>query len=454
MPRLFAIVLIGVLSVGSTVVAHVTITLDPFEEARKQGLKVTDLHWVWVAIHGSNHVDVREIKRRTIRLGTRDTQGAKAKRRKRWDVNRDGFQDLLVRFKVEDTGLRDAEDKVAVLIGSFKEDTEVFTAYNTFDKGSAGDSSCYAVSGTTKVGIRCEFTESVTPLNLTDLVATINASLSDGTISDESAVVVELFGGEGHQGNKSGTCKRGDGGDRGYASSLFRLDDLKTIASNGQDLYAYVGEEGPNYQDGGSSTVLLGQPIGAISNVFNPPGEKVIGIAGGGGGGGGANHQAGACKRGYNGGDGGVANGSLLEDVSVAGGDGATKRKGQGGNQDGNGTGGSGGHEAGTGGIGGFGSRAEAQWAGSDVASLDWPHGRGGAGGGSIEHGAGGGGGGFGGGSGGGSGFHKGGGGGGGSWARQEAILSPEVGSQLVLGPAGDPGYPVALLTFEVLPTD
>ena len=43
--------------------AHVEIVLDPFDEAKSQGLDVTDLDSVWVAILGSDHLDVRTIKK-------------------------------------------------------------------------------------------------------------------------------------------------------------------------------------------------------------------------------------------------------------------------------------------------------------------------------------------------------------------------------------------------------
>ena len=72
------------LAVSGTARAHVEIELDPFREA--QGRKVTELERVWVAIYGSSHVDVREIKRQTLRLGSRDREGAVANKRKKKDV--------------------------------------------------------------------------------------------------------------------------------------------------------------------------------------------------------------------------------------------------------------------------------------------------------------------------------------------------------------------------------
>jgi hypothetical protein len=382
--------IVALLASVSIARAHVEIMLDPFDEAASQGVKVTELDTVWVAVLGSDHLDVRTIERKTVRLGSRNFDGGAAQRSRLEDVNEDGMDDLLLRFGIEETDLRDAEDNTVVLTGGFVGGSEVFKSYDTMSNGNTPIDKCYTVAGANATGIRCEYTESLVPLDLASLVAKINAIVDDDgvSISDDSAVVVEAYGGNGHEGRAIGHIHAGSGGDRGYASNLLTLSEVLDISQNQADLYIYVGQDGPEYQAGGSSSVVIGKNIFGVSNILDPAGEIVLCIgADGGGGGKGTQTGLGKKRNGYDGGAGAVAAGSLLGDVSAAGEDGAEHNKGRGGNQDGNGAGGSrtnGSHQgkAGTDGIGGFGgvgsSDHMAVWNGSQVANIDWPNGAGG----------------------------------------------------------------------------
>ncbi len=437
---------------AGTAGAHVTMILDPLDAAA--GRPIVALDRVWVAILGSDHVDVRQIARRTLRLGTRDTEGARPRGFLRGDVNDDGFRDLLVSFDVGATGLRVAEDYAAVLTGGFRDGRTIFRAQDTSAQAATPISFCYVVSGESETGMRCEFTQSQAPLDLAALIAEINGVLAPfgGTVTETSSVVVEAYGGHGHDGREVVPCVNiGIGGGRGYGSTLYTVADLEALAAAG--LYLYVAEDGPGYEDGGSASVAIGKPITSVGDIGDPSAEQLLTIGGGGGGGGKSTSQGGNCKGGWDGGAGGMAQPELLRDASAAGQDGATGNKGQGGNQDGAGTGGAatGGSregKAGTDGIGGYGNEGLARWAGADVHSIVWDHGQGGIGGKTDNAGAGGGG--FGGGGGGRGGEHKGGGGGGGSWARQHSVIAPVFRAELALGPSHDPGWPAIVVTFEV----
>lgn len=122
---LVSVVIVTLLAGAGIARAHVEIMLDPFDEAGSQGLEVTELDSVWVAVLGSDHLDVRTIKRKTVRLGSRNVDGALAQRSRLEDVNEDGMDDLLLRFGIEETDLRDAEDNTVVLTGGFVGGSEV-----------------------------------------------------------------------------------------------------------------------------------------------------------------------------------------------------------------------------------------------------------------------------------------------------------------------------------------
>lgn len=339
--RLTALVML-VIGAGSAG-AHVEMKLDPYDEAKNQGLRVTDFDFVQVAVFGLDHVDVRDIKKNTVRLGTRGDTGARARGSRHEDVNADGFPDLLLKFKVEETGLEFSEDKTAVLTGGFTGGRKIFSSYDIFTDPGSTISGCYTVGGSDEAGIRCEYTVSAT-VNIVELVAAINAAIVSGdTITNNSAVVVESYGGKGHDGHELKGVNKipGKGGARGYASTIRTLDELLALAENATDLSLYVGEDGPTNQDGGSSSMVIGKPVTTVIHVLSPVSEKVLTIAAGGGGGGKVTEASIFKQRdGYDGGAGAIAVGDLLGNSSVAGADGAIKNKGQGGNKDGLGSGG------------------------------------------------------------------------------------------------------------------
>ena len=195
--------LLGLL--GSPVQAGINV--DPFGEAAQKGIGIRELDKVWVVIYGSSTLDVREVRKKSLWLGTRDTLGTRARKTKKRDVNDDGFLDLLARFKVEGTGLREAEQRDAVLTVGLKDGVTVFTFYDTSLGVVGGEptSSCQTVfDGADVVGYRCTYTGSLTnnnaPLNVAGLVDNLNSLLGNaGSIDSSSAtVVMESTGKVGH----------------------------------------------------------------------------------------------------------------------------------------------------------------------------------------------------------------------------------------------------------------
>ena len=462
-PLIAAFTAATALLLAAPALAHTTIKVDPSGEAMKSGLSVLDLEHVWVAIYGNDHFDVRDVARRTLRLGSRDTDGARANGFKMRDVNEDGFEDLLARFDVTETGLREASARDAVLTGGLKDGRSVFTAYDS-SLGVTDDpaSNCAnLMSSGDVIGVRCTFTTSMdgnAPLDVAGLVSELNEKLASAGLSvqDNTPVVVELFGGHGHDGAKGTTsvgkkCKAGSGGGRGYARTIRQVSDLENL---GPDLYLYVAEDGPADQRGGAACVLSAQDLDDIGSgqLQNPSAAKIIAIGAGGGGGGHGNADGLECKNGHDGGGGSdIATASTSGDVSTPGYGGSEGGAGYGGNPSsedpGLGGPGYGDGTAGGDGIGGFGSNADATWNGAALTS--WTPGEGGAGADSGK--AGGGGGGFGGGGGAGkSNGHYGGGGGGGGYARKATVAVNSVPSDLILGPSYDPGYGAISLTFSL----
>lgn len=447
------VTLLGLLATSGTASADVAMQLDPFDEAGSAGVDILDLGRVTVVIFGSDHLNPKDVEKETLRLGSRDSMRAQPKSfpQRLQDVDGDGFKDRLAVFDLSETGLQADRHIDAVLTGSLRDGT-AFVAYDSVVTDSDPFSSCLGVlADFALIGMRCSYSTSLIALDLPALVTEINDELSPDNlkVDDSTFVVVEAWGGAGHDGRPE-TCsiassqnhaKGGDGGSGGYAGTAITVSHLKALLDRGTDLYLLVGENGPGDQHGGSSSLVTGE-----LNVLVSPVVSVLVIAGGGGGGG-----KGSCiegnvvtAAGYHGGAGAVAPISTYGNVSVAGADGATAHKGQGGNQDGLGSGGpatAGGSgsrgAAGTDGIGGNGSLDWAVWTESffnEATFYDGVTGKGGEGG-KDEH-AGGGGGGFGGGGGGRAEDNKGGGGGGGGWARQSQtniVLVPFV-NVLVLG--------------------
>jgi len=435
---------------------HVEIVVDPGGVAAERGVTVFDLRRVDVAVLGSDHVEARKVVKRTLRFGRIDARGASAvhARKKVADVNGDGHRDQLFSFRMRYTGLVEGDDAYGVLRGAVRA-SDAFVSAGLLE--SPIDACTPLVDGESTVGVRCTYASSETPLNFSTLVQEINDSLdTSGSVEGDSSVVVELWGGEGHDGSKDETttctAHSGNGGDAGYARTVQTVDGLQALVSSTTDFYLYVGEKGPGNQHGGSASVAIGQAVTDVpdSDKLNPDAERVIAIAAGGGGGGKGTFKDIECHDGRNGGDGATAIATTDSDASTKGDDGGNDHKGHGGNGDGEGAGGAGngGGDAGNSGIGGFGSQGEAGWAGTTLTDGDWSHGKGGEGGDGEN--AGGGGGGFGGGGGGQAADHKGGGGGGGSWARQALVTDEDVDEDLILGSSYDPGTPAIVLTFEV----
>jgi len=454
--------------------------IDPFDRAAARGVTIFDLSEVTVALFGSSEFDVRDIDRDALRLGTLDAVGARPlwghrgkrgfptgpashKRHRAEDVDGDGFEDLLVSFRVDDIDLRKGEHVLVELQGRLRDGRPIRAFDGVIRSSDPIDSCGFVQSGGLDAGYRCTYTSSLEPIDWQSFLTQVNAALAGTTtfqITDDTPVVLEVWGGAGDDGNiehcggSDNPAKGGDGGAGGYASTVLTVADLQAQLSDQTSLYVYVGENSTQNQGGGSATLFVGQKVTGIASadITDPAGQFVLAIGGGGGGGG-----KGTCEsdfdadRGYDGGAGGVATATTSAVASAAGSDGGNAHKGQGGNQDGDGGGGpaNGDGNAGTDGIGGFGENAQTVWNGSSVGAADWTNGMGGEGGKNNK--AGGGGGGFGGGGGGEADNNKGGGGGGGSWAMQGTIDRSEVDDNLIIGSAGD-GASVAVFTFQLIP--
>jgi hypothetical protein len=311
------------------------------------------------------------------------------------------------------------------------------------------------------VAFRCTFTTSFadsTALSLPSLVSALNTlsgiNGDNVKISASTHVEVELWGGAGHDGDVSGKCAShgwsgGTGGDRGYAQSAQTVSSLEAI--NGGNVDVYAGQDGPDDQNGASSSMLLAKGITSVSNAFAPSSETFVGIAGGGGGGGLYNYDPNGdlgvtwlCYNGHSGGDGGVAVATTAGSVAGAGSDAPNSTDGNGGSDTTSVTGANG--QAGTGGFGGSGTGTGVGWTGSSLVLGFWGFGSGGP---AVSDGGGGGG--YG---GGGAGTeqpnHYSGGGGGGSWALQDSV-SPNATYQVGQSGYGQPGV---ILTFAPSQTD
>lgn len=440
--------------------AHVQISIDPFGDAEAHGVDVLDLPTITVAILGSEHLNPRAVSHRNLRLGSRDGIGARPKYRgkKLVDVNHDGFDDRLLVFRTANTSLRKGVHTVGVLRGNLV-DGEEFKALDSVVGSDPVDSCLDIDNGLGIIGVQCSFIKSLAPLDLVSLIGDINAELAETTnlkIDDSTIVAVEAWGGKGHKGNKEectydNDASPGDGGARGYSKTAQTVADLYDLSANSESLYLYAGEDGPDNQAGGSSSILIGQDLTASSSQ-TPAEANVVVIAAAGGGGGKGHCSNDTAYGGYHGGNGATAQASTGGADSAAGDDAAQNHAGGGGNSDQGGKGGSGGDDGDDGkdGVGGFGSKGLAGFNGSSLTTGDWSEGEGGEGG-NGESGGGGGGGFGGGGGGGGNKDHKGGGGGGGGWATQATVAASQFDSGIVLGPSFDPGIPQVTITFQVV---
>ncbi len=333
------------------------------------------------------------------------------------------------------------------------------------------------ISNDSPVGERCTLTSAsdtnLKPIDLAALVDDINQhTLGQGLgvqVTDDSVVMIEAYGGKGHEGdnggNGCGTADGGDGGQPGYARTVSTVGTLGSSM-----LYLYPGEEGSEYGWGGSATLVSTSELGWLSHAYKlssigasvaTEDAGILAIAGGGGGGGkGHCTSSGESEDGRKGGSGGQAIANSASYAVGAGTEGSGDSPGHGGSD---GEGGSG-HPGGSNGVGGPGGIvASSQEVGGGVlwngwywadnpryTGGGWPWGAGGSNG---EHGGAGGGGFGGGGAAEGSGVnHIGGGGGGGSLAAEPKREYGED-SPLFQGPTPPSDFDGAggvVLTFQL----
>ncbi len=466
---LVAVASIFVTAMWSPLLADIKIELDPFDETEH----VLDSEWVWVVIYGSDHLDAKDIDRKSLRLAPlRDPveggQPAKPHQFLRGviDLDDDGYMDSLVRFRIDKAGFNPYDHTTAVLSGIIKNGNiwESFEAVGGLsESGALGTSQqagglygciLYSVSDPGKAAVSCYIDKSnYSGTFSVDLIRNSIEILFAVSIPDENILTVELWGGDGHKGADDysrtdlQSCKGGSGGKRGYARTILTVGDLTAHDL----LYLYLGKDGSSHSTGGSSTALLSNAINHINTSRDPKGEGVIAVAGGGGGGG-KGHIFNRddfpytlkCQTGSDGGNGAsaVSNTSSDEVVNGHGGDGGSG--GQGGRLD---------HfadEGGVGHIGGYGGGKHGtseftRWE-ADFGPNNWGWGRGGVPG-SNPNGSGGGGAG-----GGGAGEtagskRRGGGGGGGSYAIQSTFSRSDASDFF---DKHNPGRPALILTFEV----
>jgi len=244
-------------------------------------------------------------------------------------------------------------------------------------------------SGGSPVGERCTFTSvdgtDLKPIDLAALVDDINRQrLGNGLdlqVTDDSAVMIEAYGGAGMRGEDEGgtySCgaKGGSGGASGYAQTVSTVGTLGSSM-----LYLYPGEQGSERSWGGSATVVSTTELARLSHVqelsntdpSDVTGFGILAIAGGGGGGGKGHCTSGGTFHGGDGGDGGqaIADNKTYDAVGE-GTEGGSGDPGHGGGSTSKGVGGSG-YPAGSNGLGGPGGiLASSQEVGGGVLWHGW----------------------------------------------------------------------------------
>lgn len=462
-------------------------SIPPTIRAHKMTIAAVKHRTARVKLLGEKGFRVRRIAPWSLRLRTKGPNLSSGWRRHErfkllGDVNDDGFADARATFRislkkrvaaghshVEVIGIlgarrhRGHHHRALRAAASTSSGTGAWTSFSASTPLVVSDGvTDYCTVGSSGYYVRCTFTLSFDDykggLDTDELVEDLNDDLSDAgydyEITSSDSVQVELWGGAGAEGHDPSACKSGlggSGGGRGYAQSAQSVAALEDLGDG--NLYVYVGQDGPDSQMGGSSSMLLGQSILDVTDVQDPATETFLGIAGGGGGGGETDtsdhfpcqDSVGTCYyNGHSGGNGGVAIATSAASVAGAGQDGHDGKDGKGGS-DSTATADDGGQP----GVGGFSvdydTGTDNGWAGSSITLDDWSHGSGGDSGKD-----GGGGGGFG---GGGHGNKDGdnysGGGGGGSWALENSVASDSTYQ------VGQDGYdePGVILTFETSPT-
>ena len=101
------------------------VEIDVWPGKKRKRIRLGSGRRIKVAVLGSEDLNVREIKRHSLRLGP-DEASAKSRRwsgRKRYrDVNRDGYRDLVVRFDLMKTGIAPGDTEVC-LTGELRDGT-------------------------------------------------------------------------------------------------------------------------------------------------------------------------------------------------------------------------------------------------------------------------------------------------------------------------------------------
>lgn len=480
LPTLIGFILAAV-AISSPVRAHVEIEIDPRQKANELNQKIVDLRVVEVAVLGSDHLDVRTVRRRSLRFGTPTGPLIRPLRvqRRPEDLNGDGYPDLLLRVRMSSRRLAAFREPGGPIEGRLtglyvvNRALRSFEAFDSVLKSSDPSKNCSFHSESSPYPDRmvCTWTAggaSYEPVDYATLVNNLNQQMESGgfghQIQNNSRVWIEALGGMGHRGTKKGnlcasppasepTGSPGNGGTAGYAGTLTTSGQLQDLfAQDDSGPYVYIGTNASGNQGGGSSSLVMAKAVTDSTDV-----SDVLVLGGGGGGGAAAHDHEGICYNGRNGGNGAKAiapaNGQR---ASIPGEDGQKNNTGGGGgNQTGTGLGGSGakdGGNAGNPGIGGFGAAgfgSTATWVGTSTAP---PGGNGHGGQGESNGEAGAGGGGYGGGGGGAtqSASEDGGGGGGGSVAAGVTVSS----DQYIVGPNSGSGDAKVVFTFEVFPID
>jgi hypothetical protein len=98
-------------------VTEVDIDVKPGRRAKKNRINMRKKHAVKVAILGGPKFDVKDVDRSSLTFGaTGDESTLKKCKRRLKDVNRDGYRDLVCKFRLKATGF-EAESTQAVLKG-------------------------------------------------------------------------------------------------------------------------------------------------------------------------------------------------------------------------------------------------------------------------------------------------------------------------------------------------
>ena len=179
------------------------------------------------------------------------------------------------------------------------------------------------------------------------LIDGINASLvnqgSSKQVVSNSFVMIEAYGGNGHEGKKdeqskpicifSCTASGGKGGKRAWAYTIPTVENVTALLEkfNSTGLWIYPGESGPNFNTGGSSSIVSPQELIADKPPADDPiSAGMLLIAAGGGGGSGGTVSGCDCHHGHDGGSGNTPGSETFANFYSQGGTGSGNTKGGG----------------------------------------------------------------------------------------------------------------------------